>query len=53
MIKDVDGRFDDYSILPMIMPMIRQVYCIGAMNWLEIIYNLFFVHVKMSYCQLK
>ena len=24
MIKDVDGRFDDYSILPMIMLMIRQ-----------------------------
>ena len=29
MIKDVDGRFNDYSILPMIMPMIRQV----SLHW--------------------
>ena len=47
MIKDADGRFDDYSI----SPNLDKFYCTGAMNWLKMICNdLFFVHIKMSYC---
>ena len=45
-IKNVDGRFDDYSI----SPKIRQI----LLHWrFELIQNdlwfIFFVHIKMSY----
>ena len=45
-IKNVDGRFDDYSILPKV----RQI----LLHWrFELIENdlwfIFFVHIKMSY----
>ena len=45
-IKNVDGRFDDYSILPKV----RQI----VLHWrFELIENdlwfIFFVHIKMSY----
>ena len=45
-IKNVDGRFDDYSI----SPKIRQI----LLHWrFELIENdlwfIFFVHIKMSY----
>ena len=33
MIKDVGGKFDDYSI----SPKIRQILLIGVMNWLKVI----------------
>ena len=50
LIKDVNGTFDSYSI----SPMIRQAYCIGAIKYLKMIYyNIFFVHIKMSYYQLN
>ena len=50
MIKYVNGTFDSYSI----SPMIRQAYCIGAIKYLKMIYyNIFFVHIKMSYYQLN
>ena len=43
MIKDVNGRFDDYAI----SPMTKQV----SLHW---VYEfLFFVHMKMSYYQLN
>ena len=31
MIKDINGRFNDYAI----SPKVRQFYCIGAMNQLK------------------
>ena len=45
-IKNVDGRFDDYSILPKVTQIV--------LHWhFELIENdlwfIFFVHIKMSY----
>ena len=55
--KDVGRRFHDYPI----SLSIDRFFCIGAMNWLKIIYNepstmfcdLFVVYMKMSYYQLN
>lgn len=55
--KDVGRRFHDYPI----SLSIDRFFCVGAMNWLKIIYNepstmfydLFVVYMKMSYYQLN
>ena len=46
MIKDVSGRFDDYSI----SPVIRKVIALGlGVSWRWFVMISFFVHIKMSY----
>ena len=42
MIKDVNGRFDDYSI----STKIRQILLLGAMNYLKVICYDFFCLCK-------
>ena len=49
MIKDVNGRCDDYSI----WRMIRQVLLHYVYESFTMIYNLFFVHIKMNCYQLN
>ena len=45
-IKNVDGRFDDYSILPKV----RQILLYWRFELIENdLWFIFFVHIKMSY----
>ena len=48
MIKDVNGRLDDYSI----SPKIRQIllHCSYELVESDLLWFTFFVHIKMSYC---
>ena len=51
MIRYVNGRFDNYSI----SPLIRQVllHCSYELVENDLLSFIFFVHIKMSYCQLN